>query len=112
MVKRFRKYLEQKGVADDGSFSLEYEADADYMIKNILFTRKDGASFTETEATITIADIPYTRDKILVSVLGSDHLNAWPIDEDLPKGNVIKIEGYNREGVTLDIVVHLFLEKK
>jgi len=112
MVKTLWKYLEQTSVADGSPFSLKWTADRDYVVKHILFLRKDGASYTKSEVTITIADVPWTRDKILIASLGNDIMNAWPVNEELKDDEEVKLEGYNREGVTLDIVCQLFLEIK
>jgi len=112
VVKLKIKHFDHDGVADGGKFEEEWAADYDYVIKYIFVKRKDGAGFTASDITIRIAGDPITVDHVLCNTLGTDILNALPINEELPKGQVIDYEGYNREGVTLNIVVELILEKK
>jgi len=106
------RHFDHDGVADGGKFEKEWTADFDYTVKYILPKRKDGAAFTKSDITIRIAGDPITVDHALCNTFGTDKLNALPIDEDLLKDQVIEYEGYNREGVTLDIVVELVLVKK
>jgi len=112
VVKLKIKHFDHDGVADGGKFEDEWTDDFDYIVKHILVKRKDGAGFTKSDITVRIAGDPITVDHVLCNTLGTDVLNAMPIDEELPKDQVIEYEGYNREGVTLDIVVELWLIKK
>lgn len=104
------KHFDDDAVVDAAKFSDEWTADADYKIKAILVKRKDGVGWTDSDITIRIDADPLTRDHALCSTFGSDHLDHWPLDEDLKKNVKFEYEGYNREGATLSIVVELILE--
>jgi len=112
MVKLQIRHFDHDSIADGGKFEQKWTADFNYTIKNILIKRKDGASLTATDITIRIAGVPLTREHALANTFGTDALNMLPIDEDLLKDQVIEYEGYNREGVTISLVVELILKKK
>jgi len=105
-------HFEHKGIADGKKFEKDFTADVAYIVRGILIKRTDGAGFTASDVTIRIAGDPLTRDKALCNTFGTDRLNYWPLEEDLPAKEKVEWAGYNREGKTLDIVVELMLEKK
>jgi len=112
MVKKLFWSFEHPSIADGAKFEKKWTAREDYTIRKMLVQRKDGAAFTASDITVKVAGNPLTRDKVLCATFGTDWLNAWHIDEDLPRNEDLEYEGVNREGVTLDIVVTLWLEKK
>jgi len=112
VVKLKIKHFDHDGVADGGKFEKDWTADYDYTVEYVLVKRKDGAGFTKSDITVRIAADPFTVDHVLCNTLGTDVMNALPIKEDLNKDQVIEYEGYNREGVTLDIAVELVLRKR
>jgi len=111
MVRRFLKHFDHDNIAADGKFEQDWDSDADYIVRAIFITRKDGADFTASEITIRIHGDSLTDPEDLCMRFGSDKLDYLPIDEDLRKGWKIEWEGYNREGTTISIVVTLWLEK-
>jgi hypothetical protein len=110
MTKLKIKYFEHPSVANGATVSNEWTADRDYILRGILICRKDGAAFTASDVTIRINKDPLTLDKALCSTFGSDHLNYWPLEEDLKKDWPIDYSIVNREGATVDITVQLILE--
>jgi len=112
MTKLKIKHFDHNSVADGGKFSETWTADADYVIRGILIKRKDGAALTASDVTIRIVKDPLTIDHALCNTFGTDRLNYWPLEEDLPAKTDFEYEGYNREGTTISLVVELILEKK
>ena len=109
---RIIKHFDNDSVTDGGTFSGEWTADKDYIIKYILVKRKDGAAFTKSTITIRIDGKPVTRDLALCNTFGTDILNALPMDIDFPKDHKFEYSGTNNEGSTIDIAVELVLDEK
>jgi len=106
------KRLVQEDIADGAPFEDKWTADADYLIKQILLSRHDGASFTASTVTFKINETPFTKDSILCSQVGSDMLTAIGWNQDLRKDWVFEFAGTNREGVTISLSITLVLEKR
>jgi len=100
-------YHEKAKLTDGAKWEEEWLADEDYTIKYMLICRKDGAAFTASTITIYIAGDPLTRDRALAAIVGTDKLNALPIDEPVRKGEKVKWALTNAEGVTIDVALHL-----
>ena len=106
------KHFDNDSIADSGTFSGSWTADADYTIKYFFVKRKDGAAFTESTITVRIDNVPMTKDVALCSTFGTDILNGLPVNWDLPKDSKIEYSGTNSEGSTVSIAVELVLERK
>jgi len=112
MTKLVFRHFDHDDVGIDAKFEQKWTADKDYMVKAFLVKRKDGASFTASDITIWIMDEPLTRDHVLCSTLGTDWFTAWKLEEPLNKNTDIRYEGYNREGISISLVVELVLEHR
>jgi len=104
------KIFEHAGVADGATFSKEWDADYDYVIRHI-FIKADGAATTKSTITIRIDGQPITRDKALCNTFGTNAENALLLNIPLNKGHKFDYEGTNNEGAAKDFTIELVMEK-
>ena len=104
--------LRIENITDGETKEVTWNADKDYVIKHILFKRSDSGQWTDSRTTIWIEGDTFTRDYVPVAILGSDVLNAFPLNIELKKGQQIKISFSNKEGTTISVDIVLVLEPK
>ncbi len=108
---KFRiKHFDHDNVAANAPFSAKWDTDRRYLIKYILFKRKDGNPFTATDVTVYMAKQPITLDHALASTFGRDPQTAFPINQTLEPEETFEYNGVNREGATISFVVELIME--
>jgi len=105
------KFFINSGVADGGTFSGEWDSDANYVIRYI-FVKADGARTTKSTITIRIDNRPITKDKALCNTFGTNPEDALPLNIPFAKGSKFEYEGVNHEGATKDFTVELVMEKQ
>jgi len=112
MTKLKIKHFDHDSVSDGAKFEDKWTADKDYVVKGILIKRKDGVALTKSDITVRIAKDPLTVDHVQCDTFGVDHLTYLRMEEELKTAQEFEYEGYNREGVTIDLAVELILEVK
>jgi len=104
------KYFENADVADGATFSGEWDADDNYVIRHI-FINAGGSPPTLSTITIRIDGTPITKDKALCKSFGQNADNALLFNIELGKDRKFEYEGVNHEGATKTFTVELVLEK-
>lgn len=94
------------GDISTGSYAeVEWTPDRDIKIKKMLLIERSDTSLSNVQVYISIADVPYTRDFIPGSVIGSDLEYCWKPDLSVPKGAKIYVKISNSSGATVNIDV-------
>ena len=100
------KSLNTGSIADGSYAEVEWTPDTDITIRKMLLVERGGASLENVQVYISIADVPYTKDFVPGSVIGSNVEYCWKPDLAVPKGAKIYVKVSNNSGaaVNCDVV--------
>lgn len=110
LVNPVIKIFDLGSVADGASFSGEWTADDDYVIRHI-FIKADGGATTKSTITIRIDNVPITKDKALCNTFGTNAENGLLLNITFKKDSKIDFSGVNNEGAAANFTVELVMEK-
>jgi len=103
--------LQTGDIAAGATFSLEYTAIEDFIIRKILAVEKSGATIGKVATTIKIDEVPLTKPEIPAVGLGTNAENAIVLNYPFNKDRKILISGTNGEAATRNIAFLLILDK-
>ena len=100
------KSLNTGSIADGSYAEVEWTPDTNITIRKMLLVERGGASLENVQVYISIADVPYTKDFVPGSVIGSNVEYCWKPDLVVPKGAKIYVKVSNNSGaaVNCDVV--------
>ncbi len=92
------------GNISDGSYAeKEWTPDRDITIKKMLLVERSDYSLSNAQVYISIADVPYTKDYVPGSVIGSDPEYCWKPNLTVKKGAKIYVKITNNVGTTINV---------
>ena len=100
------KTLNTGSIATGDYAEKEWTPDRDIVIKKMMITERSGASLENVQVYISIADVPYTKDFVPASVIGSNPEYCWKPELKVSKGAKIyvKVTNSTSGSVNCDIV--------
>jgi hypothetical protein len=93
-------------IAAGGFAEVAWTPDTDIRIKAVVLNERSGASLNNVQVYIAIADVPYTRDFVPASVIGTNLEYCWKPDLPVSKGARIyaKLVNSGSSAVNVDVV--------
>ena len=89
-----------------GSFAeVDWTPDTDITIKKVLLIERSDQSLSNVQVFISIANVPYTKNFVPGSAIGSDLEYCWKPDLRVPKGAKIYVKISNNSGNTINVDV-------
>jgi len=73
----------------------EWTPETDIIIKKVIANEQSGAALNAAQLYLSIADVPYTKTYVPLSVIGNTPEYAWKPDLRVPKGARIYAKVYN-----------------
>jgi len=100
------KSLNTGSISDGNYVEKEWTPDKDITIKKMLLVERSDNSLSGAQVYISIADVPYTKDFVPGSVIGSNTEYCWKPNLKVPKGAKIYVKVSNNTGgaINVDIV--------
>jgi len=100
------KTLELGSIAAGSYAEGEWTPDRDITIRKVVANERTGASLNAVECYISIADVPYTKEIVPLSTIGTNIEYCWKPDLKVPKGSKIYVKCSNTgsSAVNVDIV--------
>lgn len=96
------KSLNTGSIADGSYAEVEWTPDTNITIRKMLLVERGGASLENVQVYISIADVPYTKDFVPGSVIGSNVEYCWKPDLVVPKGAKIYVKVSNNSGAAIN----------
>ena len=96
------KSLNTGSIADGNYAEVEWTPDTNITIRKMLLVERGGASLENVQVYISIADVPYTKDFVPGSVIGSNVEYCWKPDLAVPKGAKIYVKVSNNSGAAIN----------
>lgn len=96
------KSLNTGSIADGSYAEVEWTPDTNITIRKMLLVERGGASLENVQVYISIADVPYTKDFVPGSVIGSNVEYCWKPDLAVPKGAKIYVKVSNNSGAAIN----------
>jgi hypothetical protein len=105
MVLTF-KSINTGSIAAGSYAEVIWTPDTDIRIKAMVLNERSNASLNNVQVYITIADVPYTRDFVPASTIGTNLEYCWKPDLAVPKGARIyaKLQNSGSSAVNIDVV--------
>jgi len=105
MVTYF-KTLEFGSIAASGSAEKEWTPDTNIVIKKVVANERSNAALNNVQAYIAIADVPYTKTMVPLSILGTNIEYCWKPNLSVSKGAKIyvKLTNSGTSAVTVDLI--------
>jgi len=98
------KTFYKDSLADDGTWSDDWDLDTDLVIKRIHLIRKDGASFTDSVFYLKISEDVFTRENDMPAVvLGPDKSVSPELNIPCKAGERVSWTFTNKEGATISL---------
>jgi len=101
----FYKYFEKDAIADGATYSDEWTAEEEYIIKRVHVANKDGSSFTDSTLYLKISELVYTRPVVPAVNLGPDVLTSPELNIKFTKGAKLEFTFKNLEGKTVSVMI-------
>jgi len=100
------KTLNTGDIADGGYKEVTWTPDRNITLKKMLLVERNDRSLSNVQVYISLADVPYTKDFVPGSVIGSDTEYCWKPDLALGSGTKIyvKIENHTGQTINVDVV--------
>jgi hypothetical protein len=99
------KSINTGSIADGSYAEIEWTPDKDITITKMMLVERSDISLSGAQVYISIADVPYTRDFVPGSVIGSDPEYCWKPNLKVPKGAKIYSKITNNTGNTINVDV-------
>ena len=101
------KTLNTGSISAGSTVNKDWTPDTDIVIKKVMLIEKNDQSLSNVDVTITIADVPYTRDYVPGSAIGTDPEYCWKPDLEVSKGSKIlfSVKNNTSSSVNIDIVI-------
>ena len=96
------KSLNTGSIADGSYAEVEWTPDTNITIRKMLLVERGGASLENVQVYISIADVPYTKDFVPGSVIGSNVEYCWKPDLPVAKGAKIYVKVSNNSGAAIN----------
>ena len=95
------------GSISAGSYAeKEWTPDRDIVIRKVMLNERGGASLNNVQVFIQIADVPYTKDYVPATAIGTNLEYCWKPNLPVAKGAkiYIKITNSTSSAINVDIV--------
>jgi len=106
MAFKYYKTFIKTALADGAKYVDDWVADENLLLKRIHIKRLTGEELTDSEFSLEIAGVMYSRPTIVASVLGPDILVSPVLDIPFDKAQKLHFEFLNKEGVSIDVGVY------
>jgi hypothetical protein len=105
MVLTF-KSINTGSISAGGYAEVSWTPDTDIRIKAMVLNERSNAALNNVQVYITIADVPYTKDFVPASTIGTNLEYCWKPDLAVPKGARIyaKLVNSGSSAVNVDVV--------
>ena len=103
---KYLKSLNTGSISSSGSKELSWTPDTRIVIKKIMISERSASALNNVQAFISIAAVPYTKDYVPASAIGSNPQYCYMPDAVVDKGAEIYVKLTNSTGsaVNCDIV--------
>lgn len=95
------------GSISAGSYAeVEWTPDRDITIKKMILNERSGADLNNVQLYISIADVPYTKDYVPATAIGTDLRRCWTPELKVSKGSQIyvKVTNSTTSAINVDVV--------
>ena len=96
------KTLNTGDIASGNYAEKPWVAPRDLTIKKMLIVERNGYSLDNVQVFISIDDVPYTKDFVPASVIGSDTEYCWKPNLPIKQGTRIYVKVQNSSGNTIN----------
>jgi len=86
----------------------DWTPERDIIIKKVMANERTGAALNAAQLFLSIADVPYTKTYVPMSVIGNNPEYCWKPELKVPKGARIYAKVFNAG--SSDVVPELILE--
>lgn len=104
MVTSF-KSMNTGDIANGDYGEVSWTPDKDITITKMMLVERSDISLSAAQVYISIADVPYTKDYVPGSAVGSDPEYCWKPNLQVPKGAKIYVKVTNNTGNTINVDV-------
>ena len=101
MTKTF-KALNTGDISTGAYAEVEWTPDTDITIHKMLITERSDYSLSDVQVYISISDVPYTRDYVPASVIGSDPEYCYKPELKVSKGAKVYVKVTNSSANTIN----------
>lgn len=101
-MARYFKSLNTGSIANGSYGEVVWTPDRDVVIKKMMISDRSDLSIAGAQVFISIADVPYTKDYVPASVIGSDPEYCYKPDIPVPKGAQIYVKITNNAGYSIN----------
>lgn len=97
------KTLNTGSIADGSYEEVEWTPDRNITIKKMMLNERGGADLNNVQVYISIADVPYTRDYVPATAIGTNLEYCWKPNLAVSKGAKIYVKVVNNTGSSIDV---------
>ena len=97
------KSLNTGSIADGSYAEKEWTPDRDITIRKVMLNERGGASLNNVQVYLSIADVPYTKDYVPATAIGTNLEYCWKPNLAVAKGAKIYIKITNNTGAAINI---------
>jgi len=97
------KSLNTGNIADGSYAEKDWTPDRDITIRKVMLNERGGASLNNVQVYLSIADVPYTKDYVPATAIGTNLEYCWKPNLAVAKGAKIYIKITNNTGAAINV---------